>query len=275
VLYPAPRYGIKPQPGIGLAKDGIRGLIAFFPFNEGVGLPRMLFSRPSLTGSFTGTPLPTWTPISEMAIQSGTSTSQTSAVDFGSPPEVQDLALLSGGFSWAARIYCIQVVGGIMERNDNNGSAGWAISVDTGGNILWQIVFSGSDFRCFGGPIGNRFNRWATIASSWDGNHTAGSNTLFAIDGESKPIVAISAGSGSQTSDAAQHLYIGKTRFGTGSGALGGLISWVAFWNRQLNQGELCRVTDDQYGMFERQIRPAGISEAGAPVSIQPASWIV
>lgn len=145
--------------------------------------------------------------------------------------------------------------GGLAERNDGNAvNVGWAVGVGSANQLSFLKEYSSRNMSVVSTsavPI----NQYCSLAVTYDGVGTS-SGVGFYINGIGDTPVFVFTGSGSQGSDLAYPLRIGRVGFGGGaSGQLSissflGNIELALFFKRVLSDRELMSLHQNRYQVF-------------------------
>lgn len=188
-----------------------------------------------------------------------------SYVDFSTNINTVDLA--QGAMTWFFWVFPTGQ-GGLAERNDHNAAnVGWLIGVQSDAKIKMLREFNISNGASHS-TTAVTLSAWTSIAVTAAGPASA---PLFYLGGNLDTTVVDAAGSGSQGTDAAQSLNIGRNFFGTtGTTSLGscaGNIEVVAAWRRVLSAAEIASLHANRYQLFKPTARRIWLDGSAAAAS--------
>jgi hypothetical protein len=271
---------IKPQLGIGLnwTSPLLDGLITLLAMQEGGG--GLTSAIPiGFTGSFQGTTPPIWTPNHDIgpALKfSGAASASASYLDYGTPPTVQDIAK-GVPCSWAFRVgYSGVTQGGWLQKNGGSttSNSGWVIGAQNNVGLIINFGTVNLNFKLFTTGTPYTGGAFQTVVITWDGKNTASSAHIY-VDGRDFSATA-TTGTGTQTSDSANHLQVGRADQGASiNGGFQGEMAWVAMWNRVLTPAEVQDLSLNPNILFEFTARRLGLLAGVPPNLVQPFNWVI
>jgi hypothetical protein len=120
--------------------------------------------------------------------------------------------LAQGNATFSAWVNTATGAGGrIMGKDDNNGSVGWALSLNANNNVDFVVVYSGYDFRLYSSEtVGNAM--WSYVTVTLAGSATQSGQATIFINGS--PSGSGSGGSGQTGDDSAQTAFLANATYG-------------------------------------------------------------
>ena len=156
-------------------------LVGFWRFEEDTGTTTADSSGNGLTGTFAGSPLPTWVPdhylgASALDFNNGTGTTGGGHVNVNNDPLVQ----ITGPMTVSAWVTMdVNRGGAIVTKGGSSGSRGWRLGVDTASGGVWtfEIASGPSSLVALQVP-GVVFGAWTHVAGVYDPNDTVNGPNL-------------------------------------------------------------------------------------------------
>lgn len=156
-------------------------------------------------------------------------------------------------------------------RNDNNAvNQGWCFDISTGFRLRKEHSSANWSASC-GNPFSTVRPTVIHVCITNDGTdtNTAGAGVAY-LNGVAQT-TTLSAGSGTQGSDASQTLYLGGNQSGmSGAVSLSHVIEVIAVWRRMLTAAEVLSLYLDHLQLFRRRSQLRTL--AALPAVVTPAS---
>jgi hypothetical protein len=196
-----------------------------------------------------------------------------SYVDCGNNADINDLGPLTIAFwaFWPAAGTTANL-GTVAYKSDGNNQAGWFVTIHN--NIIFKAVCSVGDVLVQAILAGVGSNTWHHIIITWNGVTNAINTGHIYLDGVELGYQTNSAGSGVHTTDAAQHLLLGKD----GGGAAGFYTSYLddfRIFPRVLSAGEVTTLYGVANGTLSGTVGSGGIQVAVASQTLADAAQAV
>lgn len=163
-------------------------------------------------------------------------------IDVSNNSSIQDLALTSGSQSTSWSFWINPVAnssGTILAKNDGNAvSPGWWIEFQTGPQL--RLILERSVINSRDSITSPSLNVWSHVVIVSD-THSANPAPIMYVNSVSQAVTKQANGSGTNTSDAAFNLDIGRysTLAGGGNGFLSGQLDDIRIYNRALTLQEV------------------------------------
>ncbi len=275
----APRQGLF-KPGVGSQIDWSHPLANRLClanlFNE-VGATQCANLVNSARAPFTGSTKPSWAGGQSAGLLFPSGANTVGYLDYGVESFVVDLGRnTSNPATFAFRFFQAagSAGGGVACRNDGNSViAGWQITHNSLGQSLTyshenQSANMHARSTCPGG-------NWVTAVIVVDGSQTA-ANTQIWINGVLTAHSSDINGSGPDGTDAAEHLYIGRSNFGDGSvnaSSFDGVLDFFYAWKRRLSPAEVFQITNAPYSFIRDPLDIfSGVTPASTDIAFDNAT---
>jgi len=143
-------------------------------------------------------------------IDGGMQTDGSTYATIGTPSSLANLA--QGNATFSAWVNTATGAGGrIMGKDDNNGSVGWALSLNANNNVDFVVVYSSYDFRLYSsGIVGNAM--WSYVTVTLAGSATQSGQATIFING--LPSGSGTGGTGQTGDDSAQTAFLANSTYG-------------------------------------------------------------
>jgi len=208
-------------------------MLAYYRFEEGSGLTTADASGNDLTGTLTGSPLPTWVTPGKMGAGAlDFPGSGANRVAVGNPASLQ----LTGPMTLSAWILAdaYSQNGRIVTKGGASGARGWSLGVESTGNYAFQVAINSTSLASLQtGPV--VLGTWTHLAGVYDNSGTP-SMKLY-----TNGVLAVSLTSGvpaTQYNPAATAVSIGNRADGLGT-RWDGKIDEVRVYGRALSAAEI------------------------------------